>query len=69
MVWKKIYQSVQGLGGDNKTLLRVLISRAEIDMYAIREYYFKDRNIDIKNDIEDDTNGAYGQILVNLSFK
>ena len=66
---KKIYKSIQGFGGDMRTLFRVLISRSEIDMYAIRDYYFMDRNVDIKNDIENDTNGAYGQILVNLSLK
>ena len=66
---KKIYKSIQGFGGDMRTLFRVLISRSEIDMYAIRDYYFMDRNVDIRNDIENDTNGAYGQILVNLSLK
>ena len=66
---KKIYKSIKGFGGDMRTLFRVLISRSEIDMYAIRDYYFMDRNVDIRNDIENDTNGAYGQILVNLSLK
>jgi hypothetical protein len=66
---KKIYKSIQGFGGDMRTLFRVLISRSEIDMYAIRDYYFMDRSVDIRNDIENDTNGAYGQILVNLSLK
>ena len=66
---KKCYKAIQGLGGDNNSLIRVLISRAEIDMYAIRDYYFMDTNHEIKNDIEDDTAGAYGQILVNLSLK
>ena len=66
---KKCLKAIQGLGGDNNTLFRVLISRAEIDMYAIRDYYFMESNNDIKNDIADDTNGAYGQILVNLCLK
>ena len=66
---KKCYKAIQGVSGDNKTLFRVLISRAEIDMYAIRDYYLMDTNNEIKNDLEDDTNGAYGQILVNLSLK
>ena len=66
---KKCYKAIQGVNGDNKTLFRVLISRAEIDMYAIRDYYLMDTNNEIKNDLEDDTNGAYGQILVNLSLK
>ena len=66
---KKCYKVIQGLGGDNNTLIRILISRAEIDMYAIRDYYYMDTNNDIRNDIEDDTSGAYGQILVNLTLK
>ena len=57
------------ISGDNNTLFRVLISRAEIDMYAIRDYYFMDSNHEIKDDIGDDTNEAYLQILVNLSIK
>ena len=64
---KKCCKTLQGQGGDNNTLVRILISRAEIDMYAIRDYYYMDTNNDIKNDIEDDS--AYGQILVNLSLK
>ena len=65
---KKCLKAIKGLGGDNNTLFRVLISRAEIDMYAIRDYYFMETNNDIKSDIADDTNGAYGQILVNLTL-
>jgi hypothetical protein len=66
---KKCLKAIKGLGGDNNSLFRVLISRAEIDMYAIRDYYFMESNSDIKNDLEDDTNGALGQILVNLTLK
>ena len=66
---KKCSKAIKGLGGDNNTLFRVLISRAEIDMYAIRDYYFMESNHEIKDDIADDTNGAYGQILVNLALK
>ena len=66
---KKWLKSIKGLGGDNNTLFRVLISRAEIDMYAIRDYYFMEANSDIKNDLEDDNNGPLGQILVNLTLK
>ena len=66
---KKAFKAIEGLGTDVSGLYRVLINRAEIDMYAIRDYYFLDRKTDIKNDIEGDTSGAYGKILVNLSMK
>ena len=66
---KKAFNAIQGLGTDENTLNRVMVSRAEIDMEEIREYYFKDRNNDIKNDIHGDTSGTYRKILINLSEK
>lgn len=66
---KKIFKSIDGLGTDEKTLNRVMVSRAEIDMDAIREYYFRDRKTDVKNDIHGDTSGTYRKILINLSEK
>ena len=66
---KKIYKAMKGPGTDNKTLCRVIISRAEIDMDDIRDYYFRDRNTDLRNDIDGDCSGTYGQILINFSEK
>ena len=66
---KKVFKSIDGLGTDEKTLNRVMVSRAEIDMDAIREYYFRDRKHDIKNDIHGDTSGTYRKLLINLSEK
>ena len=66
---KKVFKAIEGLGTDEKTLNRVMVSRAEIDMDAIRDYYFKDNNTDIKNDIHGDTSGAYRKVLINLSEK
>ena len=66
---KKAFKSMKGLGTDEKTLNRILVSRSEIDMDAIREYYFIDNKNDIKNDIYGDTSGTYRQILMNLSEK
>ena len=66
---KKAYKAMKGAGTDEDTLFRVLISRAEIDMDDIREYYFRDWNTDLRNDIDGDTSGAYGQILMNICQK
>ena len=66
---KKAYKAMKGAGTDDHTLLRVIISRAEIDMDEIRDYYFRDWNTDLRNDIDGDCSGAYGQILMNLSEK
>ena len=66
---KKAFKSIEGLGTDENTLNRILVSRAEIDMDAIREYYFREHKTDLKNDIHGDTSGAYSKILINLSEK
>jgi hypothetical protein len=66
---KKIYKAIQLSDGDYNTIRRVLISRAEIDMVAIRDYYYMETNNDLKNDIKDNNEDAYGEILVNLSSK
>lgn len=66
---KKAFKSIEGLGTDENTLNRILVSRAEIDMDAIREYYFREHKTDLKNDIHGDTSGAYRKILINLSEK
>ena len=60
---------MDGLGTNENTLNRVLVSRSEIDMDDIREYYFRDNNTDIKNDIRGDTSGSYRNVLINLSSK
>ena len=66
---KKAYKAMKGAGTDDKTLIRVIVSRAEIDMEDIRDYYFRDRNTDLRNDIDGDCSGSYGQLLMNLSEK
>ena len=65
---RKISKVVQE-SGDYNTIRRVLISRAEIDMYAIRDYYYMETNNELRTDILDENQDAYGQILTNLSLK
>ena len=66
---KIAFKSMDGLGTNEDTLNRVLVSRAEIDMDAIRDYYFRDNNTDIKNDIHGDTSGSYRKVLIDLASK
>ena len=65
---RKISKVVQE-SGDYNTIRRVLISRSEIDMYAIRDYYYMETNNELRTDILDENEDAYGQILTNLSLK
>ena len=65
---RKISKVVQE-SGDYNTIRRVLISRSEIDMYAIRDYYYMETNNELRTDILDENEDAYGQILTNISLK
>ena len=65
---RKISKVVQE-SGDYNTIRRVLISRSEIDMYAIRDYYYMETNNELRADIQDESEDAYTQILTNLSLK
>ena len=66
---KKAYKAMKGPGTDDDTLIRVIVSRSEGDMEQIRDYYFREWNTDLRNDIDGDCSGAYGKILMNLSEK
>lgn len=66
---RKISEVKQGLGGDDNTIRRILISRAEIDMDGIRDYYLMETNNELRNDVYDKNNELYSQILINLSAK
>lgn len=66
---KKISKALQGLGGDYNTIRRILISRSEIDMEAIRDYYYMDNNNELRTDIQEDNTDAYTQIITNLVLK
>ena len=64
---KRIYKAVKGLGTDNTTLIRVIVSRHEIDMPQIKQYYKHNYHKDMIEDIKDDTSGNYRKILVELA--
>ena len=55
---------------DINSLLRILISRADIDIKSIRDYYFKEVKRDIKKDIKNEQNLKnninIGKILINI---
>jgi hypothetical protein len=64
---KLIYKAIKGLGTDDTTLIRVMVSRHEIDMPQIKQYYKQNYKKDMIEDIKNDTSGTYRQILVELA--
>lgn len=63
---KRLYKSMKGLGTADKTLIRIMICRSEIDMLDIRECFRLLYEKSLYNMIKDDTSGDYKRTLLNL---
>ncbi len=60
-------KSIVGLGTDEETLNRVLVTRHEIDMEFIRNYYKAEQKNELVDDIIGDTSGNYQKITTKLA--
>ena len=63
---EKIYLAIKGLGTNNTLLNRILVSRTEIDMDEIKEFYQKKYNVTMREDIIGDTSGIYQNLCLYL---
>lgn len=64
---KSINKAIVGLGTDNTSLIRILITRDEIDMPQIKQFYKQLYKKDMIEDIKGDTSGKYQKILIELA--
>ena len=60
-------KSIVGIGTDEETLSRVLVTRHEIDMEFIRNYYKAETKRELIDDIKGDTSGNYEKICCKLA--
>ncbi|XP_060169046.1 annexin D3-like [Lycium barbarum] len=58
--------STDGLGTDEDSLTRAIITRAEIDMIKVKEEYVKMKNTTLEYAVADDTSGYYREFLMTL---
>ncbi|XP_048863165.1 annexin A11-like [Brienomyrus brachyistius] len=63
---ERLNKSMKGLGTKDKTLIRVMVSRSEIDMLDIRQEYMKHYGKSLYHDITGDTSGDYKKLLLKL---
>ena len=56
----------KGFGTDNKTLIRILITRCEVDMNIIKKYYKQLYKKDMIEDIKNDISGDYQKLMIEL---
>ncbi|XP_033643977.1 annexin A7-like isoform X1 [Asterias rubens] len=63
---EKLHKSMKGLGTDDDTLVRVVVSRCEIDMVEIKQEFYKEYKQTLGKFIAGDTSGDYKRILLEL---
>ncbi|XP_034508252.1 annexin A4-like, partial [Ailuropoda melanoleuca] len=63
---ERLYKSMKGLGTDDDTLIRVMVSRCEVDMLEIRSQFKKMYGKSLHSFIKGDTSGDYRKILLKL---
>ncbi|PWZ19226.1 Annexin-like protein RJ4 [Zea mays] len=61
-----IRSSIVGLGTDEESLTRAIVSRAEIDMKKVKEEYKARYRTTVTSDVNGDTSGYYNGILLTL---
>ena len=66
---EKIYLSIKGMGTDEEKLSRVLVSRSDLDIDEIKNIYKNKYNVDLKEDIINDTSGIYQKLCLYLIGK
>ena len=62
----RVNYAIKGLGTKDTLLIRILVTRDEIDMPQIKEAYKRLYNKDMVKAVESDTSGDYKRLLVEL---
>lgn len=63
---ESLYNSMKGSGTDDNTLIRIMVSRSEVDMLEIRAQYRKLFAKSLHTSIQQDTSGDYRKALLIL---
>lgn len=63
---ERLYKAMQGAGTKDRTLIRVMVSRSEVDMLDIRQEYVKAYGKSLYTHISGDTSGDYQKLLLKL---
>uniref|UniRef100_A0A674JKE1 Annexin n=1 Tax=Terrapene triunguis TaxID=2587831 RepID=A0A674JKE1_9SAUR len=62
----RLYEAMKGAGTEEETLIRILVTRAEIDLQTIKEKFQKMYNKSLAEAIKSDTSGDFRKLLVAL---
>jgi len=63
---ERLYKAMKGLGTNDETLVRLICSRAEIDLGTIKQLFDASREESLASMISGDTSGHYQDLLLRL---
>uniref|UniRef100_A0A8C2HH73 Annexin n=1 Tax=Cyprinus carpio TaxID=7962 RepID=A0A8C2HH73_CYPCA len=63
---ERLHKSMQGAGTKDRTLIRIMVSRSEVDMLDIRQEYLRLYGKSLYTAISGDTSGDYKKLLLKL---
>ena len=63
---RRLRDAVEGVGTNDSRLVRVIVSRCEVDMPLIKQAYRRLYGRDLVHDVRSDTSGDYKKILTHL---
>lgn len=63
---EKLYESMKGMGTNDKTLIRIIVSRSEIDLGDIKEAFEAKYGKSLESWIKDELNTDIGYLLFNI---
>lgn len=63
---ERLHKAISGIGTRDSTLIRVLVSRSEIDLVQIKQRYQQMYNRSLARDVAGDTSGDYERILLAI---
>ncbi|KAG8184706.1 hypothetical protein JTE90_013094 [Oedothorax gibbosus] len=63
---EKLYNAMKGIGTDENTLIRIVVSRCEIDMVQIKAEYERNYGEPLADAIAGDSSGDYRKVLLAL---
>ncbi|GAB1606567.1 annexin A6-like [Argonauta hians] len=61
-----LYEAMKGLGTDDRTVVRIIVSRCEVDMVQIKEEFQKKYKKSLGNFLKGDISGDYLKTALNL---
>lgn len=63
---EKLYESMKGMGTNDKTLIRIIVSRSEIDLGDIKEAFEAKYGKSLESWVKEDCGGDLGDLLAEL---